>query len=99
MEILFFDQTVKNYLRTYDSIVTDQQDYNFSKKYHKMIAIDLWKLQAVDTNAIQKISFLGILDHPAGEKYVLHYCRAKCNCFKFFIRIHKSILISFFSLT
>ena len=47
-----FDQTLKNYLRTYDSIRKIQGDdyttgcllnYNYFSKYYKMITIDLSK--------------------------------------------------------
>ena len=56
----FFDQSVRDDLITYDNIrkiATDQGDdytagflldYNYFKKYHKMIAIDLSKQQALD---------------------------------------------------
>ena len=67
----FFDQTIKNNLRTYDNIrkiATGQGDdyatgcllhYPYFKNYSKMIAIDLSKQQALDANpkAIQQISF------------------------------------------
>ena len=56
----FFDQSVKNNLRTYDNIqkTTISQgdvyttgcllDYNYFNEYFKMIAIDLSKKQALD---------------------------------------------------
>ena len=67
----FFDQTVKNNLRTYDNIwniVTDQDDdyatgclldYPCFKKYYKLIAIDLSKQQKLDAapKATQQINF------------------------------------------
>ena len=67
----FFDQPVKNSLRTYDCIrkiakseeddYTDGRllDYNYLKDYSEMIATNLSKEQALDadTNAIQQIFF------------------------------------------
>ena len=58
----FFDQPVKDSLKTYDNnqkIATGQRDdqttgclldYNYFKNYSKMIAIDLRKQQALDAN-------------------------------------------------
>ena len=75
MEKNFFDQPVKNNLRTYDSIwkistcqgddyTTDYLlDYNYFKDYYKMIAIGLGKQQTlnVDSKGIEKINFTGHL--------------------------------------
>ena len=71
--INFFDQPVKNNLKTYDNIrkITTSQrddyttgrvlDYNYFNKYYKIIAIDLSKQQALDANpeTLQKMSFSG----------------------------------------
>ena len=71
----FFDQPVKNNLRTYGSIreIAIGQgydyttgcllDYNYFKNYYKMIAIDLSKQQALDADpkAIQQINLTGNL--------------------------------------
>ena len=55
----FFDQLVKNYLRTYNIQTIGQGDYyttgrvldyNYFNKYYKMIAIDLNKQQSLDTD-------------------------------------------------
>ena len=68
---IFFDQAVRNNLITYDNIrkiSTGQGDdyttgcfleYDYFKKYYKMIAIDLRKEQALDADPkiIQQISF------------------------------------------
>ena len=65
-----FDQSVKNDLKRYDNIreiATGQGDdyatgslldYNYFKRYYKMIAIDLRKQQALDADAkaIQQIN-------------------------------------------
>ena len=75
-----FDQTVKNNLRTYDNIrkiVTGQGDdcttgclldYSYFEKYYKLIAIDLSRLQKLDTdpNAIEQINFTGNLNKSEG---------------------------------
>ena len=75
----FFDQPVRNDLMTYDNIrkiATGQVDdyttgclldYNYFKKYYKMIAIDLNKEQALDADpkAIQQINFTGNLENHA----------------------------------
>ena len=72
----FFDQPVKNSLITYDIIrkigtgqVDDYTtgclfDYNYLNKYYKMIATDLSKQKALDSDpkAIQQINFTGNLD-------------------------------------
>ena len=72
----FFDQTIRNNLITYDNIrkiATGQGDdyttgclldYNYFKNYHKMIAIDLSKQQALDADpkTMQQINFTGNLE-------------------------------------
>ena len=69
-----FDKPVKNNLRTYDNIQQIETgsgddyatgcllDYNYFKKYYKMIAIDLSKQQALEINpkAIQQFFLLEI---------------------------------------
>ena len=68
----FLDQPVKNNLRTYDNIrkiATGQGDdystsclldYNYFNNYYKMIAIDISKQLALDSDpkAIQQINFI-----------------------------------------
>ena len=68
----FFDQPVKNDLRTYDNIrilAVGQgddyttgclPDYQYFKKYYKLIVIDLSKQS--DPKAIQQINFTGNLN-------------------------------------
>ena len=72
----FFDQPVRNNLITYDNIhkiATGQGDdhttdclldYDYFKKYYKMIAKDLSKQQALDADpkAIQQTNFTGNLE-------------------------------------
>ena len=71
----FFDQPIKNDLKTYDNIRTIATgqgddyttgcliDYPYFKKYYKLIEIDLSKQQKLDADpkAIQQINFTGNL--------------------------------------
>ena len=77
----FFDQPIKNDLKTYDNIrkiATGQGDdyttvclldYPYLKNYYKLIAIDLSKQQKLDADpkAIQQINFTGNLDRAEGS--------------------------------
>ena len=60
-EKAFFDQPIKNDMRTYDNIRTTAclLDYVYFINYYKMIAIDLSKQQDLDADpkAIQQINF------------------------------------------
>ena len=67
---VIIDQSIKNYLKTYDSIGNGQGDYYKTvclldyplfKEYCKLIAIDLIKHQKLDADpkAIQQINFTG----------------------------------------
>ena len=83
----FFDQPIKNDLKTYDNIrkiATGQGDdyttgclldYPYFKKYYKLIAIDLSKQQKLDADpkAIQQINFAGNLDRAEGatKSYII----------------------------
>ena len=72
----FFDQVVKNNLRTYDNIrkiafgqgddytTSCRLDYNYFNKYYKLIVIDLTEQQELDADpkAIQQINFTGNLN-------------------------------------
>ena len=74
----FFDQPVKNNLRTYDNVgkitISQRDDYTtgclqnypYCKENYKLIAKDLSKQQALDANpkAIHQINFAGNLDQP-----------------------------------
>ena len=78
----FFNQPIKNDLKTYDNIrmiSTGQSDdyttgclldYPYFKKYYKLIPIDLIKQQKpnADPEAIQQIVFTGNLDRAQGAK-------------------------------
>ena len=77
----FFDQPIKNDLKTYNKIrkIAMGQgddyttgcllDYPYFKKYYKLIAIDLSKQQKLDADpkAIQQINFTGNLDRAEGS--------------------------------
>ena len=79
---LSFDRPTKNDLKTYDNIrnvATGQGDnsktgclldYQYFKKYFKLIAIDLSKQQKLDANpnAMQQIDFTGNLTRAGGAK-------------------------------
>ena len=67
---VIIDQSIKNYLKTYDSLGNGQGDYYKTvclldyplfKEYCKLIAIDLRKHQKLDADpkAIQQINFTG----------------------------------------
>ena len=81
----FFDQLVKSDMKTYDSIRKNKTgqvdeyttgylpDYDYYKKYYKMIAIDLSKQQALlaDPKAIQLINSTENLEQQS--KNIFHY--------------------------
>ena len=81
----FFDQPIKNDLKTYDNIrkiATGQGDdyttgclldYPYFKKYYKLIAIGLSKQQKLDADlkAIQQINFIGYLTRGGGARMYL----------------------------
>ena len=93
----FFDQPVKNDKVTYDNIrkiATGQGDdyttgclldYIYLKKYYKMIAIDLSKQQALDSDpkAIQHINFTADLDRVENTRIYFILEEAKENFFEF----------------
>ena len=75
----FFDQAVRNNLRTYDNrkITTGQSDdykagclldYPYVEKDHKLIVTDLSKLPKLDADpkSIQQINFTGYLNRAGG---------------------------------
>ena len=83
----FFDQPVKNNLRTYDNIRkigTGQGDnyttgflldYNYFNNYYKTIAIDLSKQQAFEAHpkAIQQINFTGDLARQGNTNAIMFF--------------------------
>ena len=92
-----FDQPVKNDNVTYENIrkiATGQGDdyttgclldYIYFKKYYKMIAIDLSKQQALDSDpkAIQHINFTANLDRVENTRIYFILEEAKENVFEF----------------
>ena len=93
----FFDQPVKNDKVTYENIrkvAIGQGDdyttgcllgYTYSKKYCKMITVDLSKQQALDadTKAIQKINFTANLDRAVNTRLYFILEEAKEAVFEF----------------
>ena len=93
----FFDQPVKNEKVTYENIrkvATGQGDdyttgcllgYTYSKKYYKMITVDLSKQQALDadTKAIQQINFTANLDRAVNTRLYFILEEAKEAVFEF----------------
>ena len=93
----FFDQPVKNHLRTYDRIwkITTGQgndgtigcllDYPYFKNYFKMIATDLSKQQALDADptAMRQISFTANLNRPGNTTMFFIIEEAKENILGF----------------
>ena len=91
----FFDQPVRNDKVTYENIrkIAIGQgdgyttgcllDYTYFKKYYKMIAIDLSKQQALDTDprAIQQINFTANLDRDGNTKFCFILEEVKKNYF------------------
>ena len=87
----FFDQPIKNDLKTYDNIrkiAKDQGDgyttgylldYPYFKKYYKLIAIDLNKHKKLDADskAIQQINFTGNLSREEGVTMFFLFEEAK----------------------
>ena len=81
----FFDQPVKNDLRTYDNIrkiATGQGDdyiigclldYPYFEKCYKLIAIDLSKQQKLDADpkVIQQINFTGNLEEDNSTFFII----------------------------
>ena len=81
----FFDQPINSDLKTYDNIRKISTgkgndyttgcllDYVYFKSYYKMIAIDLSKQQAVDTDpkAVQQINFTANLDRVESRRIYL----------------------------
>ena len=107
-----FDQPIRNILIEYDSIpkiATGQGndyttsyllDYNYFKNHYKMIAIDLGKQQTSDAApvSIQPVNFTGNLNQAANATMLCIIEEAQKNCFVFFRRNCKSILILLFAL-
>ena len=93
----FFDQPVKNDQVTYENIrkvATGQGgdyttgcllDYTYFKNYYKMIAVDLSKQQALDTDpkAIQQINFTASLDWAGNTRFYFTLEEAKETVFEF----------------
>ena len=76
-KLAFFDLPIKNEEETYEKIIDISKndeyttgnllDYDYFKKYYKLIAIDLSKQQVLQENEdlIQQINFVGRLDEAS----------------------------------
>ena len=92
-----FDQPINNMIKTFENIrkITIGQgddyttgcllDYTYSKKYCKMIGIDLSKQQALDADpkAIQQINFTENLDRDGNTRLYFILEEAKETVFEF----------------
>ena len=81
----FFDQPVKNDIRTYDNIrkISTGQgddcatscllDYNYFKEHYKMIKINLSKQQKLDSDPkeIQQLNFTGNLESQSTIFFII----------------------------
>ena len=93
----FFDQPVKNDKVTYENITKNTigqgeyyttvclLDYAYFKKYYKMIAIDLSKQQALDSDpkAIQQINFTANLCRENNTRFYFIFDEVKETVFEF----------------
>ena len=107
----FFDQPIKNDLKTYSNIrkvATGQGDdyttgclidYSYFKKYYKLIKIDLSKQQKLDgySKATQQITSTGNIDRAKGSTMVFIIEEAKETVLDFSKRTVK-VLWSYFIL-
>ena len=92
-----FDQPAKNDKVTYENIrkITIGKgddyttgcllEYNYLKKYYKMIVVDLSKQQALDADpkAIQQINFTANLDRAGNTRFYFILEEAKETIFEF----------------
>ena len=100
-KLAFFDLPIKTEEEAYEKIIDisrnneyttgNSLDYDYFKKYHKLIAIELSKQQVLQENEdlIQQINFIGRLEEAANvfiiiEKKKIYYIRiftkfCKCN--------------------
>ena len=93
----FFDQPIDNMIKTYENVrkITIGQgddyttgcslDYTYFKKYYKMIAVDLSKQQALDSDpkAIQQINFTVNLDRDGNTRFYFILEEAKETVYEF----------------
>ena len=93
----FFDQPIDNMIKTYENVrkITIGQgddyttgcslDYTYFKKYYKMIAVDLSKQQALDSDpkAIQQINFTVNLDGNGNTRFYFILEEAKETVYEF----------------
>ena len=96
-----FDQPINNMIKASKNIrkVTTSEgdeyatgcllDYNYFKKYYKMIAVDLSKQQALDADpkAIQQINFTANLDRAGNTRFISFLKKQN----KLFLNFHKEL--------
>ena len=105
----FFDQPVKNDLRTYDNIWTFATgqgndyatgfilDFVYFKYYYKLIVIGINKRNWCYPQLNQQLNcwFTGNLEEDGNATIFFHYWRSESNYFEFFRRNRESIAILF----
>ena len=92
----FFDQPIKNDLKTYDNIIkipTGRGDYLYFKEHYKLSAIDLSKLQKldVDPKAIQQTNFAETPEKNASIFFIIEYMKERVLDFS-----NRTVKISWF---
>ena len=104
----FFDQPVKNYLRTYNNIrknvLSQGGDYtsgcllDYFKEYYNMVTIDLNKQQQLDADpkAMQQINFPSSLDRDGSRAIFVIIVKVKEIILDFFTRNSESIVNLFY---
>ena len=82
-KLAFFDLPIKNEKEAYEKIIDISRnneyttgnllDYDYFKKYYKLIAIDLSKQQLLQENEdlIQQINFIGRLEEEANVFFII----------------------------
>ena len=82
-KLAFFDLPIKNEEEAYEEIIDISRnneyttgnllDYDYFKKYYKLIAIDLSKQQVLQESEdlIQQINFIGILEEAANAFIII----------------------------
>ena len=82
-KLAFFDLPIKNEEEAYEKIIGISRnneyttgnllDYDYFKKYYKLIAIDLRKQQVLQENedVIQQINFIGRLEEAANVSIII----------------------------
>ena len=95
-KLAFFDLPIKNEEEAYEEIIDISRnneyttgnllDYDYFKKYYKLIAIDLSKQQVLQESEdlIQQINFIGILEEAANAFIIIE--KKRTYCFRIFTK-------------